>query len=269
MPPIFSFRGYFSSPAFVGAGKKKFLQTVKNISGCTPRSPELYELAFRHSSMVKGKEKRALECNERLEFLGDAVLNLAVGEYLFKKFPMRDEGFLTQMRSKIVNREHLNHLAKKLGIQELIQYSREAIGKDKTIRFKSSMGDALEAFVGAVYMDFGFEKAKKCILGKMVVPLLDMEQLEKTDTNFKSQLLELAQGNALPQPEYELAEERVIRSAGSGRAQHHYFTMRVKIQNEILGTAIGANKRKAEQLAAEQAFYKLQEKLQNTTHEKN
>jgi ribonuclease-3 len=132
---------------------KDFNRAIEIIIGSKPQNPLIYQLAFRHTSASKESNIKGFrESNERLEFLGDAVLGLIVGEYLFKKYPFKDEGFLTEIRSRIVNRESLNNVGRKLGFENLI----ESDG-NKNFHRTSLLGDAMEALIGAIYLDKGFK----------------------------------------------------------------------------------------------------------------
>jgi len=149
-------------------------------------------MAFRHKSVaVLIKENdNAKNSNERLEFLGDAILGSVVATLLFKKYPYKGEGFLTEMRSKIVSRANLNILAKKMGLNELIEYNTKMLGYN---RQSSLLGDAFEALIGAVYLDKGYNETQHFILTRIIDPFVDIHQLENTETNFKSRLIEWCQ----------------------------------------------------------------------------
>ena len=143
-------------------------------------------MAFHHKSIDDGNGKFQYN-NERLEYLGDAVLSMVVGEYLFKKYPFKDEGFLTKMRSKIVKRKTLNDVSQKMGIDRIL--SEYAIGNVSN----SMAGNALEALIGAIYRDTGYEKTRNFIIKNVVRAYIDLDELENNDDNYKSQLLEWAQ----------------------------------------------------------------------------
>jgi len=122
--------------------------------------------------------------NERLEYLGDAVLSTIVAEYLYKKYPGKDEGFLTKMRSKIVKRKTLNAVAERMGIDIILtEYSQGKMSK-------SMLGNAFEALVGALYIEYGYDRTRDYIISKILMRLLDIHDLENNDDNYKSQLLE-------------------------------------------------------------------------------
>jgi ribonuclease-3 len=167
---------------------KKFISSLRNLLGFCPGNIAVYHLAFRHRSTASEHPSGVKLSNERLEYLGDAILGAIIAELLFKKFPYREEGFLTEMRSKIVNREHLNKLAMKLGIDHFMLNSIEPNSKNR-----SAYGDAFEALIGAVYIDKGYDTTKKLIINRFVRHHIDLESIENQDTNFKSRLINWAQ----------------------------------------------------------------------------
>ncbi|MBK9447968.1 MAG: ribonuclease III [Bacteroidetes bacterium] len=216
------------------------------ITGFTPNDPFLYHLALRHSSLVTTRKFSHQECNERLEFLGDTVLDAVVSEYLFKLYPTQDEGFLTEMRAKIVNRGSLNEICKKIKLDSLIQFNKTRKGQVN----KSMFGDALEAFIGAVYMDLGYIKTKKFIIGKILHDHVDLGEMEDTIYNFKSMLLEHVQKEKLENLTYELVAEK-------GEGNDKFFKIDVKIGEKVIGTGVGKKKKVAEQNASQDALIKL------------
>ncbi|MEZ4907321.1 MAG: ribonuclease III [Saprospiraceae bacterium] len=159
---------------------------IKELTGIFPSNLYLYEMAFHHKSIDDGNGKFQYN-NERLEYLGDAVLSMVVGEYLFKKYPFKDEGFLTKMRSKIVKRKTLNDVSQKMGIDRIL--SDYAIGNVSN----SMAGNALEALVGAIYRDTCYKTTKNFIINNVIKAYIDLDELENNDDNYKSQLLEWAQ----------------------------------------------------------------------------
>lgn len=229
------------------SGERDFTHQVKSITGFLPKEPFLYRLALRHSSLVTTRKSSAKECNERLEFLGDTILDSVVSEYLFKIYPMKDEGFLTEMRAKIVNRQSLNQICKKLRLSELIQFNQTRRGQVN----KSMYGDALEAFVGAIYLDRGYKVTKRFILRKILRDLVDLDDVETTIYNFKSMLLEYVQKEKLEPLKYELVKEK-------GEGNDKYFKVCVRIGGEIMGYGDGKKKKVAEQNASQDALIKLQ-----------
>jgi len=183
--------------------------------------------------------------NERLEFLGDSVLNLIIGEYLFNKFPNEEEGFLTKVRAKMVNRNALSIVAENLNLGELLILSSN-VPKSITHNSKSILSDALEALIGAVYLDKGIEICKKFIQTSILEPALKNGE-HLVDENYKSQLLEYAQANKLAIPVYQIISEE---------GPHHdkTFTAEVIISEKVLGEGKGKSKKEAEQNAAQVAL---------------
>ncbi|MGI4872578.1 MAG: ribonuclease III [Janthinobacterium lividum] len=226
---------------------KQFRQAVATLIGQDPQNAQLYRLAFTHSSVVKQDPAAGRhQSNERLEFLGDAVLGTVVAEYLFRKFPYEQEGFLTETRSRIVNRESLNNIALKIGLDKLVQLDA---AQSRVARSRSVNGNALEALVGAVYLDLGYQAARNFILKSLVKPFVDVTALATTTSNHKSKLIEWAQrqGKNL---RYELSGEP--RPGGVME-----FTASVLLDEQVVATGMGLNKKQAEQLAAERALKAL------------
>ncbi|MBN4081729.1 ribonuclease III [bacterium AH-315-C07] len=228
-----------------------FSKHLKTILSFTPGNPALYESAFRHKSASVEIQNGIRNSNERLEFLGDAILDSIIAEFLFKHYPFKDEGFLTEMRAKIVNRQMLGELALKLGIDSLITVD----SKDTSVRnqFKSINGDALEALIGAIYLDKGFKFTKKYVLKTLVLPYINVEELESTETNFKSKILEWSQ------KEGKLISFEMLEELGSGHSKQ--YKMQLLIDDEPFGLGLDHTKKKAEQAAAQAACEKL--KLNN------
>jgi ribonuclease-3 len=174
-------RFYFSSD-------KHIYQAIKNIFGYCPGNIHLYKLALRHKSASAKKLNGLTLNNERLEYLGDAILSAIIADYLFKAFPYENEGFLTEMRSKIVSRASLNKLSYKLGLNGLIES-----GKESTAKAKSAGGDAFEAVIGALYLDKGYSVTKKILITRIVNVHFDIDLLIETEISYKSKLNEWAQ----------------------------------------------------------------------------
>ncbi len=214
--------------------EKTLLSNVKGIIGKKTSNLALYQLAVRHSSVSK-------ESNERLEFLGDAILGSVVAEYLFKKYPYKDEGFLTEIRSRIVKRDSLNTIAQKIGLDKIIEFNENARGG----RTASIYGNALEAFVGAVYLDKGYKFSRKFIISHLVKPHIDLPQLIEQNLNFKSTLIEWAQKGG-KKASFEIIEEK-------GKKHQKQFTSQAVVDGEAIASGTGFSKKKAEQSAAEQA----------------
>jgi len=223
------------------------LKVIEKLVGASLNNPDLYLEALTHRSGVGISPLKKKVSNERLEFLGDSVLNLVVTEFIFSKFKNEDEGQLTKIRSRFVNKEILLNVANKLKMTRLLFINENAASAIET-GAKSILADSVEAFIGAVYLDLGFEKAKHFIIKYIIKPNIRLAKLE--DENFKSLLLEYCQANKLSNPKYE-----VIKEEGPQHAK--VFTIQVSLNGEILGTGKGQTKKTAEQLAAKEAYQKL------------
>ncbi|MTI39939.1 ribonuclease III [Fulvivirga lutimaris] len=225
---------------------KRLITAIETIVGSKPLNLDLYRLATKHSSVAETNAQGLKESNERLEYLGDAILGAAVADYLFKKYPFKDEGFLTEIRSRIVNRESLNNLGKKIGLNALVEYDQT---KRDRLSHKSLYGDTLEAFVGAVYLDHGYDFCRTFILEKLIMPYFDLQAVIESTINFKSKLIEWSQK--------ENAELRFDVLGSKTNSQHKEFTAEVVVNNETMGKGYGYNKKKAEQDAAQKTLVML------------
>ena len=215
------------------ARKKKWVRAITNVTGCTPNNLRLYELAFTPSSFNNDRQ----ENYERLEFLGDSILGAIVSDYLFDLYPNRREGSLTALRSKIVNRNHLNKVGYELGLMDFIRTNK------KSALSKDVLGNALESLVGAVYVDHGFRKTRAFILKKMLTSVVDIEEVDRTRMNFKSELLEWAQKN-----DHEISFDLIHEESENGRM---IFTMSCNLNNNQLAVTSDYSKKKAEQRLAQ------------------
>jgi ribonuclease-3 len=226
---------------------KKLKNAVEHIIGENPSNLTLYRLAFMHSSVSKETiAKGYKDSNERLEFLGDSVLGMITAEYLFKKFPFKDEGFLTEIRSRMVSRESLNVVARKIGLDKLVEYD----GNRRTVLARTSMyGDALEALIGAIYLDKGFRFTRSFIIKKIITQHFDIETVVQNNPNFKSIVIEWAQreGKAI---RFDIIEE--------GSKHNKEFTATIYVSEEAFSIGQGYSKKKAEQTAAMKACEKLE-----------
>jgi ribonuclease-3 len=231
-------RAYFSP-------EKKLLASLRNILGFYPGNISLYKLALRHSSAAKHIKKGVKDSNERLEFLGDSVIGTVVADYLFQKYPYKDEGFLTKMRSKMVSRAKHNQIAVKLGLNQLIVANNDRFGSKPS----SINGDAYEALIGAIYLDKGFKFAQKFILKRIINVHIDMDEMETIETDFKSKFIEWAQKE---KKEFEF--ETVVDGAEVADKQ---FVLHLVVDGKVVGNAQHLSKKKAEQMVAEQACQKL------------
>lgn len=227
--------------------QKAYVRKLKNILGFVPGNVKLYQMAFRHKSVARTIKDGVKNSNERLEFLGDAVLGSVVAELLFKLYPYKDEGFLTELRSKIVSRANLNQLSRKLGFNELIEYDARMISYPN--KQGSLLGDAFEAVVGAVYMDKGYSFTREFLLTRIIKPHVDIHHLEITETNFKSRLIEWCQHLGK-----DVQFVPVENPAGDSSK---LFTIEVVVDGEVCGIGRDFNKKSAEKLAAEKACEEL------------
>ena len=222
---------------------------LEKILGTTISNKNIYVEAFIHRSYLEENEHFEFS-NERLEYLGDSVLNLVIGEFLFNKFPKEEEGFLTKVRAKMVNRNALSTVAENIKIVDFMIMSSN-IPKTVTHNSKSILSDALEALIGALYLDKGIETCRNFILKNIVEPMFK-EGEHLVDENYKSQLLEYAQASKLSIPVYQILKEE---------GPHHdkTFTVEVVIGEKVFGKGKGKSKKEAEQLAAKTALEKLQQ----------
>jgi ribonuclease-3 len=217
---------------------RQLARQLEHLLGFTPRRLAYYQLALMHRSKIE----ELAQNNERLEFLGDAMLGAIVAEYLFKKYPTQPEGYLTEMRSRIVRRETLNNVALRMGLHKLVQYNRNDRGLSRSHIF----GNALEALIGAVYLDQGFTRTRTFILHQIIRSYVDIDQFESTDTNYKNQLLSWAQRNN-HSLRFDLLRERTENA-------RKVFTVGVMINGELIASGTGYNKKEAGQVAAQKAL---------------
>ena len=210
---------------------------IRQTFGFKPKKIELYRQAFVHKSVAKKNTQGLKLSNERLEFLGDSVISTIVSEYLFEKFPDKNEGYLTQMRSKIVSRKSLNSLGEKIGLEPFVKYLKG------NFPHKSLLGNVFEALFGAIYLDKGYKKAKEVFIECILEHYIDLENLEANNIDYKSQLLIYCQKNKLS------LEFKTIKEESAKGSIH--FTMGAFINGELKGQSTDLSKRSAEQAAAE------------------
>ncbi|MCO5948404.1 MULTISPECIES: ribonuclease III [Mucilaginibacter] len=238
--PISRFYKLYLSP------NRKYVKVLKNLLGFVPGNLSLYKLAFRHKSVAQNIKKGVKNSNERLEFLGDAVLGSVVAEVLFKLYPYEDEGFLTELRSKIVSRNNLNALARKLGFDKLIEYDSRMLNSS---RQGSLLGDAFEALIGAVYLDKGYDFTRNFLVNHIIKAHVDIRTLEQTETNFKSKLIEWCQRHG---------KDITFYLVGNLEGENSkLFTIQAIIDGEVMGQGKEFSKKNAEKLAAEKACESL------------
>jgi len=222
------------------SSEKEFARQIKGLIGFTPSNIGIFKLAFYHKS-TSGERIQAVRSNERLEYLGDAILGTIVAEYLFKKYPNGDEGFLTKMRSKIVKRDSLNKIADRMGLDEFL-----AKYNSNTRLSRSMLGNALEALVGAVYLECGYRGTRQYIINEILMNYLDVHELEQIDENYKSQLLEHCQKNGQSVSYKMLAKYKYEK--------RDRFKVAVLVDGKKITTADDFNKKSAEQTASEKAI---------------
>lgn len=227
---------------------RELLKFLRNILGCKPKNISLYRLSLVHRSRSHIDTKGNKVNNERLEYLGDTVLSTIVGEFLFKKYPHKGEGFLTEMRSKMVSRSALNKLSSKIGLSDLIKYSRGNVGDGQ---FLSLDGNAFEALVGALYLDKGYHFTYKVLTRKLFSTYMDVDELENTTWNYKGKLIAWGQKNKC-----SVAFETISIEEIKHRKQ---YTVQVNIGGIPFDTAVNYSIKSAEQLVAEKAFKRIEE----------
>ena len=223
---------------------KQLKQAIKSILGYKPGNIYLYHLAFLHKSATQETHNGIRINNERLEFLGDAILDAVAADYLFKTFPTKDEGFLTEMRSKLVSRATLNKLSQKMGIDQLIQLDGSSSGT-----FRSFKGDAFEALIGAMYLDKGYDFTRKIILERIIRYYFNMDELVNQEVNFKSKIIEWSQR------EKKLVQFNVVDEVGSGYKKQYIVELQVNGENIARGQDYSI--KGAEQNAAEKSWQKI------------
>ncbi len=268
---------------FRPGAERQFAAAIRAITGTAPGQLSLYHLALTHTSYVRPENAgtggspngganggtnggasggansgangssngarepagaRPLDTNERLEFLGDAVLGSVVAEYLFRKFPYEAEGFLTELRARIVNRESLNTLAVRVGIDKLIKADRAQTGRHRSLN-----GNALEALIGAVYLDRGYQPTRAFILDRLIKTFVDVTTLSTTTANFKSKLIEWGQAQGRP-IRFELASQQ--RQGGTTE-----FRTDVYFEDKLIASGAGLSRKASEQAAAENSLKEL------------
>jgi ribonuclease-3 len=227
---------------FIGKeNKASFKKNLKNVLGFSPGKITLYKTALTHRSVRETSD----ENNERLEYLGDAILSGIVADYLFKKYPYKEEGFLTEMRSKMVNRNKLNEIAIKMGLKKITYFNKF----DNSLKMSQIFGNTLEAVVGAIYLDKGFEKTQKWVMEYLIMPHLFMEDLENLEINHKNKLYGWANKNG-KNLEFETLDERME----GGR---RLFTIGAVVDGTLISEGKAYNKKDASQIAASLAIDKL------------
>jgi len=227
---------------FFSFRKSEFEKSVDMLIGYRSSKMVLFHTAFNHRSLKENPS----ENNERMEFLGDAIISSVVAEYLFKKYPYKGEGFLTEMRSKMVNRQQLNHIAIQMGLKKMTRFNK----LDGGLKSSQIFGNTLEALVGAIYLDKQYDFTKKWIIEKMIQPYLFMDELEQIDINIKNKIIgwALKQGKQI---DFVLADETL-------EGRRRLFTINIVIDGEVITSQKGFTKKDASQIAAQKAIEILQ-----------
>ena len=227
---------------FISLFKKTgFDADLKHLLGYRTGNVLLFQTALNHRSV----RDNPTENNERLEFLGDAIIGSVVAEYLFKKYPYKGEGFLTEMRSKMVNRTQLNNIAVQMGLRKMTRFNK----MDGGLRTSQIFGNTLEALVGAIYLDKKYDFTKKWIIESMIQPYLFMDDLEQIDINIKNKIIGWAMKQGKP-IDFVLAGEQL-------EGRRRLFTINVVLDGEVVASQKGFTKKDASQLAAQKAIEAL------------
>ena len=229
----------FSSP------RKEFYLFLKDRIGFYPQKLSFYDIAFTHRSASRTDSQGNVVNNERLEYLGDAILGAVIADFLYNRFPQEDEGFLTKMRSKLVNRSFLTDLTYEMGLNGFIDSNTT-----NSIEKSHIYGDTLEALIGAIYMDKGYPSAKYFITKRILSRYVDLRELEQSDLNYKSKLIEWSQKNK-HEVKFDTLEEY------SQNTKQPRFVSIVEINNKEVGRGSGASKKEAQQNAAMKALQKM------------
>lgn len=214
---------------------------MRNILGFKAGDVGLYKTALTHRSIRDGAD----ENNERLEYLGDAVLSALIADYLFKRYPYKEEGFLTEMRSKMVNRQQLNDIAVRMGLKKVTMFNK----MDGSLKASQIFGNTLEALVGAIYLDQGYKRTAKWVQEYLIIPHMFMDDLENLEINHKNRLYGWANKNGRVL-EFETLNEKLE----NGR---RLFTVAAVMDGRIIAEGKAFNKKDASQIAAQLAVDKL------------
>jgi len=216
------------------------------ILGFFPRNIKVYQQALLHKSISMRSEKGRPINNERLEFLGDAILDAIVGDIVYRHFEGRREGFLTNTRSKIVQRETLNKLAVEIGLDKLVKYSTRSSSHNSYM-----YGNAFEAFIGAIYLDQGYDRCKQ-FMEEKIFKNIDLDKMSRKEVNFKSKLIEWSQKNKM-EVSFELIEQFLDEE------YNPMFHTEVRIEGISAGTGTGYSKKESQQNAAQMALKKIKD----------
>lgn len=228
------------------ARKEPYLLFYK-VLGFYPNKIEYYQLAVRHKSVSIPTENGHNLSNERLEFLGDAVLNSVVTDILYRRYEDEREGFLTNTRSKIVKRDSLNQLAVEIGLDKLVKVTKYV----NTHTNNNIYGNALEALMGAIYLDYGYKQCKTFVEQRLFKSFVNLDKVAENEVNFKSKLIEWCQKN-------RLETEFILISETLNRSNKHVFLSSLSIQGKTICEASGASKKESQQNASRIAYGEIQ-----------
>ncbi len=231
----------FLSNLFPSKTTASFKKEVENVISIRIKNVVLYQIALSHRSVKETPDAN----NERLEYLGDAVLSSIVADYLFKRYPNKDEGFLTEMRSKMVNRQQLNDIAVKMGFKQLMIYNK----LDNTLRNSQIFGNTLEAIIGAIYLDKGYTKTRSWVFNQVVIPHMFVDALEGIDINLKNKLIGWANKNN-KNLVFDFVEEK-------REGARKVFTINIVVDTEIISSGKAFSKKDASLIATQTAIDKL------------
>lgn len=226
---------------------KKFRKQLQEILGFNPSNLSYYKLAVQHGSLKKSKKGKR-DNNERMEFLGDSVIGLIASLLVYRKYPHAPEGVLTILRSTLVSRKSLNHIAEDMGIKRIVRYRDMSISETKDIS-----GNSLEALVAAVYFDKGYKKCEKFVID-LFAKYFDLDNIIKQHTDYKSALVQCSQ-----KEKFELLVDTF--ESMEDRDKQYHFVSEICINGKFVAVGKGWTKKDAEQLAAKSALQKLGKEL--------
>jgi ribonuclease-3 len=230
---------------------REFYVAMQRLLKFSPKQLEFYQKAFTHRSLKKVDKNGEPYNYERLEFVGDAMLGSVIASYLFIKVPNQSEGYLTQMRSKIVSREHLNELGKDLN---LISFVKSNIPKNNI--GDNIHGNIFEALIGAIYLDRGYDYCNKFIYDKVIVPYVDIPKLEGKITSYKGLIIEWCQKN---KKKYFID---TYEDTGNELVKH--FSVKIKIDDIQIAKGRATSKKKAEEQASKRVYFTFQKQIENS-----
>jgi len=230
---------------------REFYVAMQRLLKFSPKQLEFYQKAFTHRSLKKVDKNGEPYNYERLEFVGDAMLGSVIASYLFIKAPNQSEGYLTQMRSKIVSREHLNELGKDLN---LISFLKSNIPKNNI--GDNIYGNIFEALIGAIYLDRGYDYCNKFIYDKVIVPYVDIPKLEGKITSYKGLIIEWCQKN---KKKYFID---TYEDTGNEPVKH--FSVKIKIDDIQIAKGRATSKKKAEEQASKRVYFTFQKQIENS-----